>query len=479
MSLTTRLNAFFLAALALVLAGFSVALYLLAQNYLTKETDDKLKAALDTLATAVDVDDMLEWEGHERHLTLGRDDSPDQVRWTVHGNADRLVSKSENLNDPDLGETGTPTLHTDAVTVDRPDGRWRLRQIELRGHGSRWGGGFIVHSGKNPTHGLDFGPNRHFTMVLTVAVPLQPQEDTLRNLALALAGLSAGVLLMAGLAGRWLCRRALAPVTAMAGAARAMTAADRDARLPPTGTADELADLGRAFNDLLSRLQEAFERQRRFTGDASHQLRTPLAAVLGQVEVALRRDRTAEEYRAALVRVQGQAQHLRHIVDMLLFLARAEAEARAPELVDTDLAAWLPEHLLRWADHPRRPDIRVEAEPCRACVQPALLGQLLDNLLDNACKYSDAGTAVVIRLGRDGAAVALAVEDAGCGIAAEDVPHLFEPFFRSAEARRQGKAGVGLGLAVARRIAAALGGTLQQESSAGVGCRFVLRLPAV
>ena len=104
---------------------------------------------------------------------------------------------------------------------------------------------------------------------------------------------------------------------------------------------DELQDLGESFNDLLARLHEAFERQRRFTGDASHQLRTPLAAMLGQVDVALRRDRPGEDYRRVLTLVRDKTLHLSQIVEMLLFLARADAEAETPGSEEVDLAAWI------------------------------------------------------------------------------------------------------------------------------------------
>src|SRR5207248_10102086 len=153
--------------------------------------------------------------------------------------------------------------------------------------------------------------------------------------------------------GRALCRRALAPVTRMAGAARIMSAADLDQRLPAPGSRDELEDLRRAFNGLLGRLQEAFERQRRFTGDASHQLRTPLTVMLGQIEVALRRDRPAGEYRDALHVAHGQAVRLRQIVEMLLFLARADAEARLRHLERVELAGWLAGHLEQCSAHAR------------------------------------------------------------------------------------------------------------------------------
>jgi heavy metal sensor kinase len=448
MTLTTRLTAYFLAALAAVLIGFSATLYLLARSHFEAQTSERLEAALDTLAACVDVGDgLLEWEGHERHLTLGKDPGPEQVRWTLHGATGALIAKSDNLGDP--------------AALDGSD--WRTVRRSLQA--------------EHPAPSSKQEPMKHTRLVFTVAQSQEPQNATLGTLAAALVGLSALVLVVAAVTGRWLCRRALAPVTAMADAASAMTAADLDARLPDAGTNDELADLQHAFNDLLTRLQDAFERQRRFTGDASHQLRTPLAAVLGQVEVALRRERSPNEYREVLGRVLHQTQHLRQLVDMLLFLARADAQSRLPPLETIDVSAWLATHMQAWADHPRWPDMRFEGEPAQARIQPALLGQLLDNLLDNACKYSNAGSPIGVQLTCNDQWVLLSVEDAGAGIAAEDVPHLFEPFYRSEGARRAGKAGVGLGLAVAQRIAAALDGAIEVSSVAGK-THFQLRLPA-
>ena len=287
--------------------------------------------------------------------------------------------------------------------------------------------------------------------------------------------------LLAALVSRSLCRRALLPMTRMAAKSRSLSAATLDQRLPQSGSGDEVDDLGLAFNELLSRLQESFERQQRFTGDASHQLRTPLAAMLGQVEVALRRDRPSEEYRRVLTSVQRQADHLRQLVEALLFLARAEAEARLPNLVAVELAGWLKEHLASWSGHPREADLRVETMSAGSLWVEAhapLLGQLVDNLLDNAFKYSIPGTLVRLRFRAEAGTVFLAVEDEGLGIAAEDLPHIFEPFYRSPQARNRGIGGTGLGLAVAQRISTAFGGSLTASSTAGKGTTIMLRLPA-
>ncbi len=480
MSLTTRLTAFLLLALAVVLAGFSAALYFLARAYLERQTDERLTAALDTLAASAEVGrDGIEWERHERVRTIGKDRGPDQVRWIVHGDEGRVLEHSANLTGEELQPVKVKNKMdilmsrlSDSQVIEREGQRWRVRSRHLTYLGAPLNG---VHFPRQTS----VRENRHSGLILTAAVSLAPQEEALYNLVRALAVLSVGVLLTAALLGRWYCRRALAPVTAMATAARDMSAGDFDGRLPAPGTRDELADLAAAFNGLLGRLQEAFERQRRFTGDASHQLRTPLAAMLGQVEVGLRRERTPEDYRGVLVRVQNQAQHLRDIVEMLLFLARADAEAQLPQLEVVELSEWLTGHLQHWREHARWADFQVQAAPAPARVQPALLGQLVDNLLDNACKYSPPGTPITVRVEADADGVTLAVEDGGPGVGPEDVPHLFEPFFRSEQARRLGLAGVGLGLAVARRIATALGGMLTLDAAPGRGARFVTRLPAV
>jgi signal transduction histidine kinase len=118
-----------------------------------------------------------------------------------------------------------------------------------------------------------------------------------------------------------------------------------------------------------------------------------------------------------------------------------------------------------------------DGDPLWTRAHRPLLGQLLDNLLENACKYSEPGTPITVRSWSEPSAVALAVEDQGCGIPAEDVSHVFEPFYRAESARRLGRAGVGLGLAVAWRVATSHGGKITVESEPGRGSRFVVRLP--
>jgi signal transduction histidine kinase len=472
-SLVTRLSAFFLAALAIVLVGFSLSLYLLAREYLFSQAEDRLTAALDTLAAAIDPEPGgLEWDAEQRHLTLGRDTAPEQPRWEVREPNGALKDRSANL--------GTHALLA-AEPIATEVGDEPTRPIDAEGERWLFGQRLVpaapARAGTSPPTATDGTPLSE-ALVLRVAVSLAPAQATLFRLAGSLAGLSVAVWLTAMALGRRLCRRALAPVTHMAEAARDMGATDMSQRLPDPQTAGELAELHHSFNGLLDRLEEAFARQQRFTGDASHQLRTPLTAMLGQLDLALRRERPPEDYRHILTEVRTQAGRLKQIVEAMLFLARADADADRGELQQIELATWLVDYQKPWCTHARAADLQVNAEPGPLCVhvQPILLGQLLDNLLENACKYSPPGTPIVLSVRRDGNEALLAVRDEGNGISAADIPHIFEPFYRTAEARRRGLAGAGLGLAVARRIAMALGGTVTASSDVGKGSCFTLRL---
>jgi signal transduction histidine kinase len=461
-TLTNRLLLFFVGSLGAVLMLFSIALYWTARDHLFHQAVERLAALDKVLVAAVEVGpDGAEWEPGQRSVN-----GPDGgFLWQLCDEKAQVVDGVPAADDllPEFGTAGQRGEFRER-RLDRGDRPWLVARRTLRPAIGRAG----------------VAPGKHPFFTITTAVPLGPMHDTLNRLATVLAGLSFAVLMFALVAGRAICRRALGPVARMAAAARSMGAADFGERLPLTPVNDELADLGKSFNGLLDRLHESFERQRRFTGDASHQLRTPLAAILGQADVALRRDRPAEDYRQALAAVRQQASHLTRIVEALLFLARMEAEAGPPAAERLDLAAWAPEHLKSWAGNPRAGDFHIDGPGegfAWVQVPPALLGELVNNLLDNALKYSERGTPVSVRLRREAGFVTLEVEDRGCGIDPSDLSGLFRPFFRSADARRRGIPGVGLGLAVTARLAKAFGGDISVTSEPGRGSTFQVRLP--
>jgi heavy metal sensor kinase len=468
MTLTTRVSAFFLGWLGLSLVGFAVTIYLVARADLYRRADDRLAGTLDALVAAAEVDnDGVEWEPHER--TLPRGDGPDTVIWVVAVPGAKVLDRSN----PTAGDW---LLAGTADTLSDPTGaNWRVARRRLDARTKDVRPPPIRTLGAQPEAVLKWN-----AVEVIAAVPLDPIHHGLNRLAGWLVGLTAGLWLTAAVVGRWLCRRTLAPVAQMAAAARSIGPATAGERLVVPATGDELKDLGRAFNGALDRLEEALERQRRFTGDASHQFRTPLAAMLGQVEVALRRDRDAPEYRATLASLAADIRHLNRLTEALLFLARADAEATLSELQTIELPARISTYVREWQTHHLETRVEVIVEsvpsaPVRAHAE--LLGQMLDNLLDNAVKYAPTRSPIVIRLRAADAGVELVVEDSGPGIAAEDLPHVFEPFFRSAAARELGVRGVGLGLAIARRIAEAMGARLRADTMVGCGSRFIVTFP--
>ncbi len=468
MSLVTRVSVAFLVALALALGGFSACLYYLAGLRLRLALDQELEATLDRFPDRPEV-------------ATGR------VTWAIYDETGLRTETMPNADRPMVldGQDLGPIAVDVATTIVASDGlRWRVLARPIGGGRRRGGppeGRGGEHRPRPPEHDehKGAGPRRERpSRVLAAWASLEPVEAEIRSLATVLPLLSLGLWGLAAVIGHYFGRRALSPLTLMARSARAMPF--DDGRLPSPGTRDELDEFASSFNGLLDRLHLALDRQRQFTGQASHQLRTPLAGLIAAIDVARRRPRTVLDHERILDHLRSDADRLWQVVEALLFLARSDAEAALPGQECIDLAAWAANHLLAWSGHERAADFRFEG--CDegtfwTRAHPPLLGQLLDNLLENACKYSDPGSLITLRVWCEPDAVALAVEDCGCGIPAQELPRVFDPFYRADSARALGRGGVGLGLAVARRIAATHGGTITAESQPGRGSRFVVLMP--
>jgi two-component system, OmpR family, sensor kinase len=254
MSLATRLSAFFLIALALVLAGFSVTLYMAGRSYLVGQLDERLQHALDTLEASVDIEPGgLEWEPADRQMTLGADVGVSAVRWAVRDARGILVDHSANADlkifPAQWAPAAWPSNPADGTVFGAAPG-WRLavRRLLLEE---------LLRQGRGTPDDQPGYEVQYPVLVLVVGLAPASVEATLDRLGLTLIVLSLAVWTVSAVAGRRLCLRALRPVSRMARAATAMTAADLG-RLPIPGTGDELDELGRAFNDLLDRLHEGF-----------------------------------------------------------------------------------------------------------------------------------------------------------------------------------------------------------------------------
>jgi signal transduction histidine kinase len=468
------MSVFFLAGLAVVLAGFSAALFLIARADAYRELDQLVGGALDTMTSAVEVKpNGVEWEPDFRGFTLGAQPS---VTWGVFDGSANLIAHSPGGHA--TGFLAAFSGREDSGDLrDQADDRGELWRVKVRRVNAPES--YAAHR-PEPGGGRAIATRKQATVLLVVGAPYADANGDLRRVGMTLAGTSCAVWFVAAFLARRFCCRALAPVRRMAEATRTLQASDLSSRLPAPATADELADLARSFNDLLARVQEAYERQRAFTTEASHQFRTPLAGILAQADVALRGQRTPEEYRRAVSLIRDRADDLRGMVEGLLFLARADADAAPPGLKAFELTRWLRGALARWADRPGGTDVRLFAPAGAVWVlaDPLFFCSLLDNLLDNALKYRFPGTPVTVSVEPLDRSVAVRVADHGPGIPAADLPRVFDPFFRTSDAQLRGIPGSGLGLAVARRLAGAIGGALTVESDPGRETCFTLVLPA-
>ncbi len=322
---------------------------------------------------------------------------------------------------------------------------------------------------------------RALVEVVQVGMSLAQRERTLRRYFQSLLVLVPLAVALAATGGALMARAALRPVDQMSAAARRITAEALGQRVRVQGTGDELDRLAETLNGMLARLETAFAEIRRFSADAAHELRTPLTALKGGLEVALRAERSPEEYRRVLAGSLEEVERLGRLAEDLLALSRASAvpESRRDRV---DLEALALDLLDVGARLSAGTGVAVrlkEATPAVVRGDADALRRAALNLVENAVKYTPPGGTVATSVTRDGEAALFVVEDTGPGVPAADAERIFEPFVRLDDARARDIGGIGLGLAIARSIVAAHGGTLTVERGAGGGARFVIRLPAV
>ncbi len=317
---------------------------------------------------------------------------------------------------------------------------------------------------------------------LQISSSLQAIDHTLDLLKMLLLGLLPVVIAVACAGGAWLSRRALKPVDEITTAARTIGIGNLSLRLRTPETGDELQRLTEVWNVMLGRLEGTVKTLSQFAADASHELRTPLAVIRTSAELALRRARTPESYRESLREISDEAERMTGLVEDLLFLARNEAhgkggqEAEMPRLT-LDIGDLLRDvaGALRSIADARGIRILIAApdsgsRPPLISGSEAALRRLFLVLLDNAIKYSRAGSEVVAAIGMEGERVVVTVQDFGIGIGPADLPHIFKRFYQADPARNDG--GFGLGLSLAETIAHAHGASLEVESQEGSGSIF-------
>jgi len=323
----------------------------------------------------------------------------------------------------------------------------------------------------------DSGKRLGFAVVAESLSVIEESSGRLRR------GFYAGVpivLLFASAGGYFLARKSLAPIAAMDRQTRRITADDLSARLYVRNSRDEIGRLATTVNALLERLQVAFEEEKRFVADASHELRTPVAVLRGEAEVALEHERTTAEYQQSLQFIKDEAESLSHIVENLFVLARqplrqptlARQSLSINELVGEciragEVLAAQKNLKLLFEDAPRSIVLSGDDD---------LLKRMLLNVIDNAVKYTPAGGAIEVKLTTENGSARLTVKDTGIGVPLEDQPQIFDRFYRVDKARSRTLGGAGLGLSIAKSIVELHAGAISVSSDSG-GSTFTIDLP--
>ena len=318
-------------------------------------------------------------------------------------------------------------------------------------------------------------------LVLVASTPTGQFSDSVALAMVLVVALSAGALVAVGFLIYALVGRVLRPVSRIASLAESLSERELHRRVDVSAPDDELGQLVATFNRMLARLEASFSTLRRFTADASHELRAPLALMTTEVERTLGKDRTTAEYRRTLSLVQAELRGMAGLVERLLLLARADAGQLNASIEEVDVADLLHETAARWEALAASSELHLDVDAPgfgTATADVGLTKRILDNLIDNAAKHSPRGGRVLLRAFTEPSSWVIEVGDEGPGIPREHRAHIFERFAQLDMARtRDGAGGVGLGLALSQAFARVQGGSLDFTDRKDGGTAFQLRLP--
>jgi two-component system OmpR family sensor kinase len=349
-------------------------------------------------------------------------------------------------------------------------------------HGITWIGTVTTHNGQivrlysQPLtdHGKIFG-------VVQVATSLTQLENTLHSVMLELL-LVIPVFLVLGIFGSyWLAARAFQPIKRLTQTARTIKNGDLQSRVPVPQTHDEIQHLALTFNEMIDHVEKTFKHQRSFIADASHELRTPVAAIRSMTEVALAQNEPPHDHTVVLSEVNSQAEQLSYLINHLFTLARADEGSIhfAQEPVRLDLQAISVAAAMEGLAAERGITLEVHAEqPALVIGDEARLIQMMMNLLENALTYTGSGGKITLSIEVIASHICLRVTDTGMGIAPEHIEHIFKRFYRTNKARSRAQGGTGLGLSIVDWIVKMHQGTITVESQLEQGSVFTVTLPA-
>lgn len=444
-----QLTLWVLLLMGITFTAFSVYLLLRFQNSLLGAVDSSLQITVSKTVAALDEEDFLE----TGKLTF---DHAGQTQAASDDFAMRIISAEGEVWDV-YSASGRVSGWGGVEAVFSTLGEWRVHSQ-------------AVLNSKEEVIGW-----------VQAAQSLQPVRETVGDLREQLMFGVPLVLLFAGLGGYFLANRALSPVEQITATAQSITLQDLSKRIHYRGAMDEVGRLAQTFDQMLARLQDSFERERRFISDAAHELRTPLTVLKGQIEVTLSRARESAEYETKLRELAVQVDRLIRLSNGLLFLSRSDqhrADFKPADVNLTDLLGVLVEQFQPLAEEKNLNITAQVAEELSVRGDNDLLIRLFMNLLENALRYTLADGQIQLSARREADRVLVTIHNSGEGIPSEHIPHLFERFYRVDDDRSSRSGGSGLGLAIAAEIVRLHSGEIAAHSEPGRGVTFMISLPA-
>ena len=316
---------------------------------------------------------------------------------------------------------------------------------------------------------------------LIVAVPMKNAIIVLNDLKNVFQFSFPGILVTLFILTRLIASKSIDPIEKVIATAERITQKNLHQRIALPHHHDELYRLSATINDLLDRLHKAFQREKQFTADASHELKTPLATVQGTLEVLIRKPREQEHYEARILFCLTELNRMSRLIDQLLMLARYESSTMKPSIETVALLPHLDDLIARIQPSAFEKNIVFtldHSESLRVAADPAILEMIFENILSNAIKYSPSGSSIIITMKRQAKTIVCSITDQGIGIPEGNINAIFERFYRVDASRNSSTGGFGLGLAIVKKLADLQGITISVKSKENRGTTFVLNFPS-
>lgn len=468
--------------LSLALFIFGTVLYHNLYLKISDDTDDILRSRAKGIEQSIDT----YWEAESMDITEGNA----KIHFTKEGNINfiRIARRwvGEKINDPDLiniivrifDAHGNPI----ASSRDIPSEHLNSRIFyDVKKGADHFEDDHLDVNGNPSLFRIFTTPvmeKRRLSYIVQVASPLSQLNAVLRNLRFSLLFLLPLTAILTGLSGVFLVRLTLKPVDQMIATIHQITAENLQLRLEIPGTRDEIESLAKTFNQMIARLDEAFSSQRQFMEDISHELKTPLSVLKGELEVTLKKIRSTQEYERALHSSLEEVNRLGSIVENLLTLARFDAKTTTLHAQTIDLNQLIKDAVEAIQVLAVQKDITLQSNSAHTVdilADKNQLKRLVLNILDNAIKYTPAGGKISVDLRQGKNSVDIDIADTGIGIPEKELPHIFDRFYRVDKSRST--VGFGLGLSIAQSIALAHGGKIFARANLSQGTVFTVSLP--